>query len=280
MAFATINGAKLAYQQLGETGPDLILVHGLATNRAFWFPHATALADQFKVTLFDLRGHGYSERTASGYSVSELARDILRLMDELKLEHAALAGHSYGGAAALEAAGLAPARVSHLALFDVRVTQLQSAMRLHDMPYLSDFEREIASSAGVDWENETQVGFKFLEAAARRRVAGVETQARDDFTPFGEGRGALRAAKAWVDLLEQTSAGTDLHVPGMSADRIAALPMPLLCMYAQRSRCLPSGHALHALLPQARYEEVPQAGHFFPMSHAQLVVRQLRDFLS
>ncbi|HVT36570.1 MAG TPA: alpha/beta hydrolase [Nevskiaceae bacterium] len=279
MAFASVNGAKLAYQQLGESGPHLLLVHGLATNRAFWFPHATALSNQFRVTLFDLRGHGYSERTASGYDVSTLARDIVGLMDELKIERAALAGHSYGGAAALEAAGLAPQRISHLALFDVRVTVLQPAMRLHDMPYLSDFEREIAGSAGVDWENETQVGFKFLEAAARRRVSGAETQARDDFTPFGEGRGALRAAKAWVDLLEQTSANTDLHVAGMDAERIAALPMPLLFMYAQRSRCLPSGHALHALLPRARYEEVPDAGHFFPMSHARLVVDMLRHFL-
>ncbi|MDB5977987.1 MAG: alpha/beta hydrolase, partial [Nevskia sp.] len=38
MAEATLNGVNLAYQQMGE-GPDLVLVHGLAASRAFWFLH-------------------------------------------------------------------------------------------------------------------------------------------------------------------------------------------------------------------------------------------------
>lgn len=279
MAFATVNGVKLAWQQLGESGPDLILVHGLATNRAFWFPHAMALQDHFRITLFDLRGHGYSERTHSGYRVTDLAQDILGLMDHIGIERGALAGHSYGAAAALEAAGMAPQRVSHLALLDARVSVLQPQMRIGDVSFRSPFEAEVERTAGIDWNAETQVGFKFLEVAARLRISGKEPEARDDFTPFGEGRGALRAARQWIDLLEHTRANSELHEAGLPATEISQLTMPVLLMYAQRSRCMPSGEKLHELLPQAHYQTL-DAGHFFPMSHMPRVLEELRRFLA
>lgn len=278
MAFAQINGAKLAWQQLGESGPDVVLVHGLATNRAFWFPHAAALQDRYRVTLFDLRGHGYSERPASGYRVTDLAADILGLMDHIGIQRASLIGHSYGAAAALEAAGMAPDRVNHLGLLDARVSVLQPQMRIGDVSFRSPFEAEVERQPGIDWQAETQVGFKFLEVAARMRIAGKEPEARDDFTPFGEGKGALRAARHWIDLLENTAAHTELHEPGMPASQVAGLKTPTLLMYAQRSRCMPSGLKLHELLPQARYLTL-DAGHFFPVSHQAAVLDELRRLL-
>ncbi|MFA5941940.1 MAG: alpha/beta hydrolase [Sinimarinibacterium sp.] len=278
MAYAEVNGARLAWQQLGE-GPDLILVHGLATNRAFWFEMATQLQDRWRVTLFDLRGHGYSSRPASGYRSLDFAQDLLGLMDRLGIARAALVGHSYGGAAALEAAGLAPERVSHLGLLDARIARLQPLMRLHDTPRISDVEREIATTQDVDWEKLPQVGYLFLETAARLRLAGGRISARDDFAPFGEGRGAARAAQAWLDLLDQTTARDQLDEPGMSADALSALRLPVLLMYGEHSRCVHSGHALRALWPHARYVELAQAGHFFPRSQPQAVLQELRRLL-
>jgi pimeloyl-ACP methyl ester carboxylesterase len=269
---------KLAAQQLGE-GPDLVLIHGLATNRAFWYSTAVALQDRFRVTIFDLRGHGYSERPASGYRPVDFAEDTLGLMDALQIRRAALVGHSYGGAAALEASGLAPERVSHLALIDARVSRIQPLMRLHDTPVITEAEKEVAATQAADWAALPQVGYLFLEAAARMRLAGKLPQARDDFTPFGEGRGAARAARAWLDLLDHTSARDELDQPGMSADAIAALPMPVLLMYGALSRCVHSGRTLRALLPQARYVEVADAGHFFPLNRPQLVLDALDGFL-
>ena len=269
---------KLAVQQLGE-GPDLVLIHGLATNRAFWFTTAVALQDRYRVTLFDLRGHGYSERPASGYRAIDFAEDTLRVMDSLSVKTAALVGHSYGGAAALELAGLAPERVSHLGLIDARIARLQPLLRLHDTPRITEVEKEVAATHAADWANLPQVGYLFLEAAARMRLAGKLPTARDDFTPFGEGRGAARAAKAWLDLLDQTTARSELDEPGINEAKIAALKMPVLLMYGALSRCVHSGRALHRLLPQARYVELAEAGHFFPLSQPQVVLDTLRQFL-
>ncbi len=270
---------KLAAQQLGE-GPDLILIHGLATNRAFWYATAVALQDRFRVTLFDLRGHGYSERPASGYRPVDFAEDTLALMDALQIRRAALVGHSYGGAAALEASGIAPERVSHLALIDTRVARIQPLLRLHDTPRITDAEKEVAATHDADWAQLPQVGYLFLEAAARMRLAGKLPTARDDFTPFGEGRGAARAARAWLDLLDHTSARNELDQPGMDETAIAALPMPVLLMYGALSRCVHSGRHLRELLPRARYSELADAGHFFPLSQPKVVLDTLTDFLT
>lgn len=278
MAYAEVNGARLAWQQLGE-GPEVVLVHGLATSRAFWLAIALRLAERFRVTLFDLRGHGYSSRPAHGYRPEDFGRDVLGLMDVLELERAALVGHSYGGAAALEAAGMAPDRVTHLALLDTRVARLQPLMRLHDTPHITEVEKEVARGADVDWAQLPQVGYLFLETAARLRLTGTQTQARDDFSPFGEGRGAARAAQAWLDLLDQTSARAELDEPGLDAEALARLKLPTLLMYGEYSRCRHSGVALHQLWSHARYESLPQAGHFFPLNQPDRVMSGLLGLL-
>lgn len=287
MPESVINGARLAWQQMGE-GPDLLLVHGLAASRAFWFvPYAMALKSQYRVTLFDLRGHGYSERTDSGYSATAMAQDIGALLDHLGIESTRIVGHSYGGGAALEFAVAHPERVSRLAIFDTRVHRLQPFQRLHDSPYLSSLEQAIAEHIDHDWENEPQIGFKFLEAAARWRLQREAATAAgtlplsEGFVPFGEGRGNGRVARQWLGLIEQTNAAGEFLLPGASAESIAQkLNMPLWLVYGQRSRCLPTLHALQQLLPKARADVIEDAGHFFPVSHASALLPRVEAFLS
>ncbi len=279
MAFSEINGARIAWQQMGR-GPDLIFVHGLAASRAFWFAAASRLQQTYRVTLFDWRGHGYSDRPDSGYNPLQFGRDILGLMDAAGIERAALAGHSYGGAAALEAAVIAPQRISHLALFDTRITRLQAQLRLHDAPLITEVEKEIAAEHDTDWASLPQVGYLFLETAARMRLAGKITKANDDFSPFGEGRGAVRAAKAWLDLLDQTSARNELDQAGAEQAQIAALNIPTLLMYGEYSRCLKTANELRAMWAHARYIKLAAAGHFFPIHQTEQVLPPLSELLT
>jgi pimeloyl-ACP methyl ester carboxylesterase len=274
-----VASVKLASQQFGS-GPDLILVHGLGANRAFWYPRlASALAQDFSVTIYDLRGHGYSDVPSSGYSTTAMARDLLALMDERGIAHAALVGHSYGGAIALEAVAAQPARFTHLCLMDTRVQRLQPELRLRDIDALTSFERAVAAHDGGDWQDDPEIGFRFLEAAARCVVDGVDLGVRDAFTPFGEGRGAKRAARAWLRLLDETSARTEFVTPGADVAILRALRLPTLLMYAGHSRALRSGEQLAALLPHARWQRVAGGGHFFPVSHVAETLAELRDFL-
>ena len=279
MAEVEVNGVKIAYQQLGE-GPDVILVHGLAANRAFWYgQYALPLQKRFRVTLFDLRGHGYSGRPPSGYSAVDMARDLAGLVEHLQLERCAVVGHSYGGAVALEYACMCPQKVERLALFDAKINRVQPKQTLADSPYITEFERQTAQRSGHDWEKEEQVGLLFLEVTARQRVSGQMVDTRDTFTPFGEGRGAMRNAKQWLEVLDNTTALQDFVKIGAEESVIASLPMPLLIMYGAHSRCLPSYHGLKRLLPQTQAEIVPEGGHFFPMSHATVTLPRLLTFL-
>ena len=279
MAEATVNGVRIAYQQLGE-GPDLVLVHGLAANRAFWYgAYALPLAKHFRITLFDIRGHGYSERPATGYTPTIMAADLAGLVDDLKIEQFSLVGHSFGGTLSLEYACTHPERVKRLAILDSKINRLQEKQLLSDSPHLTPFEIEACERTGLDWTQEHQVGLKFLEVLARQRVEGFESKAKDTFKPFGEGRGALRTAKQWLELIENTTAIKDFSVPGVEADAIAKLAMPMLLMYGEHSRCMPSLRAMRSLLPNAQVELVPNGGHFFPLGQRAYAFPRIAAFL-
>ena len=274
MSFAQCNGSRIAYQQMGQ-GPDLVMIHGLATNRAFWYVDlAQRLKAWFRVTLFDLRGHGYSERTQAGYA----AQDMAELMDHLGIGRAHLLGHSYGGGVALEFAVMHPHRVRSLTMLDAKINRLQPTQYLADRP-LSDFEQAVVEADGRDWSAEPHVGLRYLRVMAELRIKGIDTRTRDQYTPFGQGRGDLRSARQYLALLDETLAEREFSMTGASREELASLLMPMLLMYGADSRCLPSGREMHRLHPEAQLVVVPGAGHFFPASHPDLVFDQLADFL-
>lgn len=128
MPRATVNDVSIHYQQAGH-GPDLVMIHGLFGNLAFWYLSVLpALVRDFRVTLYDLRGHGYSDMPRSGYTSSHMAADLKELLDHLGVKQAHLVGHSFGGAVALHFAVLHPIHVLSLTLADARVPSLQPAL--------------------------------------------------------------------------------------------------------------------------------------------------------
>src|SRR5690348_3581580 len=114
-----VNGTRLYYQQSGE-GPDVVLVHAVTSNQAVWLFTGLidALAADFRVTAYDLRGHGFSDRPPTGYTSAVMAEDLRQLHAALGLGPAYLVGHSFGGVTALHAALVAPTAVAGVILSD------------------------------------------------------------------------------------------------------------------------------------------------------------------
>src|SRR5260221_11256843 len=85
MPDAVVHGVRLHYQRLGPDGADarVVFVHGLVMdNLASWyFSVACATAAFADVLLYDLRGHGRSERPKSGYGVDDMVLDLAGLLD-------------------------------------------------------------------------------------------------------------------------------------------------------------------------------------------------------
>ena len=143
------NGLNFHYQQAGE-GPDVILIHGVTGDLSIWFLSQAMgkLARSFRVTAYDLRGHGYSEVPPSGYTSADQAGDTLAIMDALEIDKAMLVGHSFGGVIAMHAAALHPDRIEAVVLSDPSFAALRHLEDLGRWGHWQNF-REEAAQAGV-----------------------------------------------------------------------------------------------------------------------------------
>jgi pimeloyl-ACP methyl ester carboxylesterase len=115
-----IGDLAIAISDTGS-GPPVVLLHGLACGKRMGFHQILALRRRFRVIAYDQRGHGATgaPAAATGYSAALLARDLVGVLDALKIEQAAIVGFSLGGGPALALAASRPERVSRLVLADV-----------------------------------------------------------------------------------------------------------------------------------------------------------------
>src|SRR5882672_5226649 len=123
MPEATVRGVRLHYQRLGDEHRKarIVFVHGLIVdNLASWyFSVACAAAPFADVLLYDLRGHGRSERPKSGYAVDDMVLDLGGMLDAtLGALPVYLVGNSFGALLAVQFAKQFPERVSGLVLVD------------------------------------------------------------------------------------------------------------------------------------------------------------------
>jgi pimeloyl-ACP methyl ester carboxylesterase len=262
MTRALLDGVTLHYRRWPSTGPDVVLVHGLATDLGFWPPALTGrLAERFRLTAYDLRGHGGSEMPASGYGTAEMAGDLHRLLDRLEIARAHLVGHSYGGAVALQYTARHPGRVASLTVADTRVRALEAAGPGAGDPGAWTARR--LASLGVTPLLGGPVDHRALEALAEARL-------RDDRGPgmlaFGASGWSAEAAERWLRLLRTTTARADLdRETGPSRQRLRRIATPVLAVYGEHSSCLASCHALRRALPGCQVRIVERAGHFHPL---------------
>ncbi len=99
-----------------EDAPVLVLSNSLGTNLSLWDPQIPAFEKNFRVLRYDSRGHGESGVTLRDYSVEQLARDVLGLLDALTLDRVHFCGLSIGGMTGMWLAAHAPERLNKLIL--------------------------------------------------------------------------------------------------------------------------------------------------------------------
>jgi 3-oxoadipate enol-lactonase len=98
MPFLDLAGARFYYRIEGPTAaPVIMFSNSLGTNLAMWESQLPSLTTRYRVLRYDTRGHGESAVTSGPYTIEQLARDALALLDALGLERANFCGLSLGG---------------------------------------------------------------------------------------------------------------------------------------------------------------------------------------
>lgn len=101
---AEVGGARIVYTVSGSAeSPALLIVHGWGSGRADWDLVLDELGDDVRVIVPDLPSHGGST-TAGGVTIGDLADLVLAVLAAEGIASAVVAGHSMGGAIALESA--------------------------------------------------------------------------------------------------------------------------------------------------------------------------------
>jgi len=113
----TGDGCRIAYRFDGPADkPVLLLSNSIGTDLSMWDPQIEALTKHFRVLRYDSRGHGASDVPAGPYSVDRLGRDVIELLDALKIGRVHFCGLSLGGIVGQWLGIDAPERIDRLIL--------------------------------------------------------------------------------------------------------------------------------------------------------------------
>lgn len=97
-------------------GPDLVLLHGTGGHLEAYSRDIAGLAEDFRVTAYDMVGHGWSDLPDLPYTIDVLVEHLVGLMDVLGISRPHLSGESLGGWVVAWLAAHHPDRVNRLVL--------------------------------------------------------------------------------------------------------------------------------------------------------------------
>lgn len=253
-----IEGLTLRYLVHGEGGQPAILLHGFGGDLNNWlFNHETLAADR-TVYAIDLPGHGGSSRLSGFSDFSAFANAVAVFMDSQGIPTAHVAGHSMGGAIAIQLALSHPDRVRSLTLI---------------------------ASAGLGTEIDGEYIEGFISSSRRKEIKPfldrlfadpslVNKQLIDDVLKFKRMDGSDSYLRLMADCF--WNAGKQSRV---LRDRLSALGIPVLVIWGSNDRIIPATHA-QDLPANVEIHIIPESGHMVQMEAAPKLNRMVQSFWS
>lgn len=235
-------GVRLHYAEQGDTsGHPIIMLHGYSDS---WFSYSSVLpmlSHACHAYAISQRGHGDSEQPGGGYTVPELAADVVAFMDAMGLPQVTLVGHSMGSLVGQEVALAAPERLARLVLIgsgthlrSEGMRQLEQEVNALEDPVPPEFAREFQVSTiyhPIPDEFLDRAVDESLKLPARVWRALMEGQLAADYTAkVNQIRTPTLALRGDHDNIFSTEAQAALE---------SGLPNAVSKVYAE------TGHALH-----------------------------------
>lgn len=262
MSEAVNDGVRIAYEVLGE-GEPVVFVHGLGYDRQGWGPLPRLLAEDFQVVLLDNRGVGESDVPEGPYAVSQMAADVVAVLDDAGIEAAHVFGVSLGGYIAQELAVTYPERVRRLVL----ASTAPGGTRSHPMPAvgLEAFGRfpTMDRDAGLRLMVENSLGAH----GVRERP-----ELTDEIYRY-----RLERAPSLAGWQAQAYAGATFD----GYDRAASIAAPTLVLQGGADNVVDprNGELLAELIPGARLEAIADRGHLMMWEEGETLAPVVKEFL-
>ena len=246
---------EIAYETFGDEGdPALILLHGLGSSMLVWHEDlCEGFADRgFFVLRMDHRDSGLSTVLPEGtrYTLDDMARDAIAVLDAAGCERAVVCGYSLGGMVAQAMAAAFPARVAGLASISSQTGEAgvgdatPEALAALTAPPAATPEQQIETDlagyriwSSPQWRNE----------AAER--AYLQRSYRRAWHPGASQRQYKAAARS-----------------GSRAEALRSLDVPALVIHGSVDNLIgpDAGRRTAELVPGAEYLEIEGMGHDLP----------------
>lgn len=241
-------------------GPDVVLLHGWGWHGGVWDDVAHALADEYRVWVPDFPGHGRSREPVVDFSLSDLTAAVSACVPR----NAAWIGWSLGALVALMAAQRGETRRLVLAGATPRFVQDTDWQCGQSRQWFNHFGDELARDRDGALER-----FTSLHVAAKGNERRLLRRLRAELARYrAPDADALHAG---LRVLEQT----DLRA------MLPTIAVPTLVWHGAQDQIVVSeaGERLARALPHARFVSVADAGHASILSHANVFVTTVKEFL-
>jgi pimeloyl-ACP methyl ester carboxylesterase len=253
-----IDDVEIEVDLAGDSGPALVLVHGLGGSRKTWSGLLPLLARGARVHVPDLRGCGNSARGTAPYTLARAADDIEGVAQALGLSSYFLVGHSLGGVIVQD-------------LITRRLPSLVGAVLISTSSRLSQ-------KATENWQRIADL----VEAGGLSDFAAF--QAHGFAQEYADSHPEVVAAHARISAATDPKVYAEQARAASSYDYTAALASvacPVLVLQGLADRLTPPGGSvlLHRALPAgARLEMIEGAGHNLPIEMPERVAALVLEF--
>ena len=246
------------YATFGD-GPPIVLIHGTPFSSWVWHRIAPHLAQGRKIYMYDLLGYGRSERR-DGQDVSLGVQNglLAALLAHWKLDAPDVVAHDFGGATALRAHLIDGCDYASLTLID------PVAVAPWGSPFVRHVRQHAAAFAGLPAYIHEAVVAAYIRGAVARAIAA------DELAPYIE---------PWLGEVGQPAFYRQIaQMDQRYTDEVEARYPQIRCrtqlLWGEDDAWIPieRGRQLASVIPNARFQPVPNAGHLMQEDAPEAIV--------
>ncbi len=271
---AATPAGTIEYRESGRGSP-VVFVHGVGVNGDLWRRVAPRLAGEYRCIVPDLPWGAHSRplHQDADLSLPGMARIVADFMAALELDDVTIVANDTGGAVAQSLVGRHPERIGRLVL-----TSCDAFEKFPPTPqrYLEVTARSRALMWFVGWSVQFRLVQRLPTAYGWVTSRPIEPAIMRSYTePVRTNPGVRR------DLTRLLRA-VDTRYTYEAAESLRAFDRPALVLWADGDKIFPSEHGrrLAELLPQGRFELVPDSRTFIPEEQPERLAARVRDFVA